>query len=135
MTSIGAISLGSFQTGAVLLAGLFCYDIFWVFGTEVMMTVATKVEAPIKFLYTAPPSETERVYPFSVLGLGDVVIPGLFVRLMTKVDEVLKPEKFSYFSAATAAYAIGMCLYYNDIAFVIENETLMPTLTQFFFEY
>jgi presenilin-like A22 family membrane protease len=42
MASLGAISLGSFQTGAVLLAGLFCYDVFWVFGTDVMMTVATK---------------------------------------------------------------------------------------------
>ena len=42
MVSLGAISLGSYQTGAILLAGLFCYDIFWVFGTDVMMTVATK---------------------------------------------------------------------------------------------
>jgi len=100
MASLGAISLGSFQTGAVLLAGLFCYDVFWVFGTDVMMTVATKgmwscyelflflhdhisssslpiscfhieVEAPVKFLYTAPLSDTPRPYPFSVLGLGD----------------------------------------------------------------
>ena len=76
MVSLGAISLGSFQTGAILLAGLFCYDVFWVFGTDVMMTVATKVEAPVKFLYTAPPSDTPKDYPFSVLGLGDVVIPG-----------------------------------------------------------
>jgi hypothetical protein len=36
-----------------------------------MMTVATKVEAPVKFLYTAPPSDTPKSYPFSVLGLGD----------------------------------------------------------------
>ena len=71
MLSLGAISLGSFQTGAILLAGLFFYDIFWVFGSDVMMTVATKVEAPVKFLYTAPPSDTPKAYPFSVLGLGD----------------------------------------------------------------
>jgi hypothetical protein len=30
MTSLGAISLGSFQTAAILLGGLFFYDIFWV---------------------------------------------------------------------------------------------------------
>ena len=73
------------------------------------MTVATKIEAPVKFLYTAPPTldGTPRSYPFSVLGLGDVVIPGLFVRFMGKVDEVLKPSQFSYFGAATIAYAIG----------------------------
>jgi len=108
MVSLGAISLGSFQTGAILLAGLFCYDIFWVFGTDVMMTVATKVEAPVKFLYTAPPSDTPKDYPFSVLGLGDVVIPGLFVRFMAKVDEVLQPKNLSYFTTATFAYGAGL---------------------------
>jgi hypothetical protein len=50
MVSLGAISLGSFQTGAVLLAGLFCYDVFWVFGTDVMMTVATKGNYPVFFV-------------------------------------------------------------------------------------
>ena len=117
MVSLGAISLGSYQTGALFLAGLFCYDAFWVFGTDVMMTVAMKVEAPVKFLYTAPPSDVPRDYPFSVLGLGDVVIPGLFVRLMTKVDEVLQPKNLSYFSGATVAYATGlaMCFGANEI--------------------
>eukprot|EP00566_Odontella_aurita_P012496 CAMPEP_0113547978 /NCGR_PEP_ID=MMETSP0015_2-20120614/12647_1 /TAXON_ID=2838 /ORGANISM="Odontella" /LENGTH=485 /DNA_ID=CAMNT_0000448575 /DNA_START=50 /DNA_END=1507 /DNA_ORIENTATION=+ /assembly_acc=CAM_ASM_000160 len=118
MTSLGAISLGSFQTGAILLAGLFCYDIFWVFGTDVMMTVATKVEAPVKFLYANPPELAEgKSYPFSVLGLGDVVIPGLFVRFMSKVDEALKPAVGSYFTAATAAYAVGLasCFVVNEI--------------------
>ena len=30
--------------------GLFFYDIFWVFGTDVMVSVATKFDAPIKVL-------------------------------------------------------------------------------------
>ncbi|KAL7439137.1 hypothetical protein ACHAXH_005309 [Discostella pseudostelligera] len=117
MVSLGAISLGSFQTGAILLAGLFCYDIFWVFGTDVMMTVATKVEAPVKFLYTSPPSDVPRSYPFSVLGLGDVVIPGLFVRLMSKADDILQPKNLSYFNVATGAYAFGLlaCFGANEI--------------------
>jgi len=29
------ISLGKYKVGAILLTGLFFYDIFWVFGTEV----------------------------------------------------------------------------------------------------
>lgn len=36
--SIGLISISSFSAAAILLAGLFCYDIFWVFGTEVMVS-------------------------------------------------------------------------------------------------
>ena len=116
MASLASISLGSFQTGAILLAGLFAYDIFFVFGSDVMMTVATKVEAPVKFLYTAPPSDTPRDYPFSVLGLGDVVVPGIFVRFMSRIDEVLVPT-YSYFTATTAAYAAGLaiCFTVNEI--------------------
>lgn len=109
MTSLGSISLGSFQTAVILLSGLFFYDIFWVFGTDVMMTVATKIEAPIKFIYPAPPNidGSIRAYPFSVLGLGDIVIPGLFVRFMGVMDKELKPEKISYLNAGTIAYGVG----------------------------
>lgn len=123
MTTLGAVSLGSFQTASILLAGLFFYDIFWVFGTDVMMTVATKVEAPVKFLFTAPPPPVDsnapiREYNFSVLGLGDVVIPGLFVRFMSKLDSVLQPAStLSYFNSATLAYALGLgvCFAVNEI--------------------
>lgn len=30
------LKIDSFQTGIILLAGLFVYDIWWVFGTEVV---------------------------------------------------------------------------------------------------
>jgi len=120
MITLTSVSLGTFQTAAVLLAGLFLYDIFWVFGTEVMMTVATKVEAPVKLLYPAPPPPegmAPRAYPFSLLGLGDVVIPGLFVAFMGTVEEALKPEKFGYYNVAVGAYAFGLaaCFIVNDI--------------------
>jgi len=119
MTSLGSISLGSFQTAVILLSGLFFYDIFWVFGTDVMMTVATKIEAPIKFIYPAPPNidGSIRAYPFSVLGLGDIVIPGLFVRFMGVMDKELKPEKISYLNAGTIAYGVGLasCFIVNEI--------------------
>jgi len=42
------IFLGNFKTGALLLALLFVYDIFFVFGTDVMVTVAKNIDAPIK---------------------------------------------------------------------------------------
>ncbi|CAN0110385.1 unnamed protein product [Ectocarpus sp. 12 AP-2014] len=81
MQSIGLISISTFPAAAILLTGLFCYDIFWVFGTEVMMTVATKIEAPVKFLFPSLTDPSKR-YPFSVLGLGDIVIPATFCTLM-----------------------------------------------------
>eukprot|EP00607_Mallomonas_marina_P001761 CAMPEP_0182437834 /NCGR_PEP_ID=MMETSP1167-20130531/85313_1 /TAXON_ID=2988 /ORGANISM="Mallomonas Sp, Strain CCMP3275" /LENGTH=167 /DNA_ID=CAMNT_0024630889 /DNA_START=885 /DNA_END=1388 /DNA_ORIENTATION=- len=51
------------------------------------MTVATKVEAPVKFLFPAAPAEMAiRKYPFSVLGLGDIVVPGIMAGLARKFD-------------------------------------------------
>jgi minor histocompatibility antigen H13 len=48
---IERISIGSYKIGAILLCGLFFYDIFWVFGTDVMVTVAKSFDGPIKLLF------------------------------------------------------------------------------------
>ena len=83
---IKQISLGSYKVGAILLAGLFLYDIFWVFGTEVMVTVARSFEAPIKLLFLREFATEESKAQFSMLGLGDIVIPGIFVALLLRFD-------------------------------------------------
>ncbi|VDP93940.1 unnamed protein product [Echinostoma caproni] len=46
--AIEYIKLNKFVNGCLLLGGLFFYDIFWVFGTPVMVSVAKSLEAPIK---------------------------------------------------------------------------------------
>ncbi len=48
VNAVEMISLDSIKVGCLLLGGLFLYDIFWVFGTDVMVTVAKGLEAPIK---------------------------------------------------------------------------------------
>ena len=75
--AIQLLNIDSFKTGMILLSGLFFYDIFWVFGTEVMVTVAKNFDAPIKVVFP------KDLFPllghkdkFSMLGLGDIVIPG-----------------------------------------------------------
>jgi minor histocompatibility antigen H13 len=40
------------MAGYILLAGLFFYDIFFVFGTNVMVTVAVSMDVPIKVKVT-----------------------------------------------------------------------------------
>ena len=42
------IQLDTFWAGFILLGGLFFYDIFFVFGTNVMVTVAISMDVPIK---------------------------------------------------------------------------------------
>jgi len=66
------------------------YDCFWVFGTPVMVTVAKGIEGPIKLLFPKKfPEEGEGLGKddFSMLGLGDVVLPGLFACLSLKFDK------------------------------------------------
>jgi minor histocompatibility antigen H13 len=45
------IDLSNFKVGFMLLWFLFFYDIFWVYGTDVMVTVAKKLDIPIKLLF------------------------------------------------------------------------------------
>jgi minor histocompatibility antigen H13 len=80
INAIQLLSLDSFKTGMILLSGLFFYDIFWVFYTPVMVSVAKNFDAPIKLLWPRDIisyllNDLEKVH-FTMLGLGDIVIPG-----------------------------------------------------------
>ncbi|KAF6165824.1 hypothetical protein GIB67_012721 [Kingdonia uniflora] len=86
-------------------AGLFVYDIFWVFFTPVMVSVAKSFDAPIKLLF--PTADSAR--PFSMLGLGDIVIPGIFVALALRFD-VSRGKETQYFRSAFFGYTAGMVL-------------------------
>lgn len=48
VNGVELLALNNVATGVTLLGGLFFYDVFWVFGTDVMVTVAKSFEAPIK---------------------------------------------------------------------------------------
>lgn len=98
------INIGSFSNGAIILVGLFFYDIFWVFGTDVMVTVATSFDAPIKLLF---PRESGRP---SLLGLGDIVIPGIFIALMLRFDKTIGPKNALYFTTCLISYMIGIAV-------------------------
>ncbi|KAE8663792.1 Signal peptide peptidase 1 [Hibiscus syriacus] len=102
---IEMLSLGSFTTGAILLSGLFVYDIFWVFFTPVMVSVAKSFDAPIKLLF--PTADSAR--PFSMLGLGDIVIPGIFVALALRFD-VSRGKESQYFKSTFLGYMVGLLI-------------------------
>jgi minor histocompatibility antigen H13 len=51
VNGVELLHLNNIITGCILLGGLFVYDIFWVFGTNVMVTVAKSFEAPIKLVF------------------------------------------------------------------------------------
>ncbi|KAF0691044.1 Aste57867_17656 [Aphanomyces stellatus] len=112
---IESLSLGSYKVGAILLCGLFFYDIFWVFGTDVMVTVATKFDGPIKLLFPRAFATATEKAKFSLLGLGDIVIPGIFVALLLRFDAVRagvtvagQPFARPYFNVNIIFYALAL---------------------------
>nr|CAD7198831.1 unnamed protein product [Timema douglasi] len=83
INGVELLNLNNVVTGCILLIGLFFYDVFWVFGTDVMVTVAKSFEAPIKLVF--PQDLLEQglsASNFAMLGLGDIVIPGIFIALL-----------------------------------------------------
>ncbi|KAF5836765.1 signal peptide peptidase-like protein [Dunaliella salina] len=90
------VGIRSFRVAGLLLVGLLLYDVFWVFaspsvvGNNVMLTVATSdvITGPSRLLF---PRELGGVgeaanYPFSLLGLGDIALPGLLACLALRYD-------------------------------------------------
>ncbi|XP_057385191.1 minor histocompatibility antigen H13 isoform X1 [Balaenoptera acutorostrata] len=111
LNGVELLHLNNVSTGCILLGGLFIYDIFWVFGTNVMVTVAKSFEAPIKLVF--PQDLLEKGLEadnFAMLGLGDIVIPGIFIALLLRFDISLKKNTHTYFYTSFAAYIFGLGL-------------------------
>lgn len=123
--AISILRLDSFFTGAATLGGLFLYDIWWVFGsgrifggTSVMESVARDFDAPIKIQF---PKQLGSNTGFTLLGLGDIVLPGIFIALALRFDYSQALKKFPaapprpsssfarpYFYSVFVAYVLGL---------------------------
>ena len=110
------IRLNKLLPGVVLLCLLFFYDIFWVFystkfttgGQSVMVAVATKFDVPAKLLMPHITND----YPTancSMLGLGDIVVPGIYIGFLIKFGKLLtRPKTRVYRNASLIAYAAAL---------------------------
>lgn len=118
---LSLVGLGSFAAAGSLLVGLLCYDAFWVFGSgyvfgdgtadsNVMMAVATSdaFRGPFRLLFprfedvlNPPPMGAT---PFSLLGLGDVAVPGLLACLALRYDASRATDMRGRATAAAAAF-------------------------------
>lgn len=92
------LSPTTFWTGSLVLGGLFIYDITMVFYTPLMVTVATSLDVPIKLVFPGVAGKRG-----SMLGLGDVVLPGIIMALALRFDLYLhylrKQKTSSVFSS------------------------------------
>lgn len=106
-----------------------------------MVTVARSIDLPLKLQF--PYFNSLRKLQFSLLGLGDVIIPGLFLSLCFKYDvdncivrrraSKMSQFKMSLYNAAFGSYVLGLLLTYAAL-FVFEHPQpalvfIVPCLT------
>uniref|UniRef100_A0A8K9XQ38 Signal peptide peptidase-like 2B n=1 Tax=Oncorhynchus mykiss TaxID=8022 RepID=A0A8K9XQ38_ONCMY len=126
------IRLPTFKACTMLLVTLFVYDIFFVFitplftksGESIMVEVAagpsdssTHEKLPmvlkVPCLNSSPLALCDR--PFSLLGFGDILVPGLLVAYCHRFDILMQSSRF-YFLACTIGYGIGLLITFVALA-------------------
>ncbi|XP_039103920.1 signal peptide peptidase-like 2B isoform X2 [Hyaena hyaena] len=126
------IRLPTFKACTLLLLVLFVYDVFFVFitpfltksGNSIMVEVATgpsdsatheKLPMVLKVprLNASPLALCDR--PFSLLGFGDILVPGLLVAYCHRFDIQVQSSRV-YFVACTVAYGLGLLVTFMALA-------------------
>jgi minor histocompatibility antigen H13 len=81
--AIGLFTVDSFSTGFLLLLGMLAYDVFWLFDTDIMLSISNLLEhAPTSIIW--PRNINTYVFHkliksnqyFTMFGLGDIIVPG-----------------------------------------------------------
>lgn len=118
------MSVSRFKYAFILLTLFFLYDMYLVFGTTVMLDVATGLDIPLKLqlpLYVAD-SESLNEYKMMMLGLGDIILPSMLIALCLRFDlyrhhekqpqsfHYLQPISRPYFITGLVAYGLGLIL-------------------------
>lgn len=82
------LKFSTYKIALIALTGLFIYDIYFVFYTDVMMTVAVNIDAPIKLELPRPPATlaNSSFKATSLLGLGDIAVPSMFISFLLRYD-------------------------------------------------
>uniref|UniRef100_A0A4W4G8S6 Signal peptide peptidase-like 2B n=1 Tax=Electrophorus electricus TaxID=8005 RepID=A0A4W4G8S6_ELEEL len=126
------IRLPTFKACTLLLVVLFIYDVFFVFitpyftksGESIMVEVAAgpsgsstheKLPMVLKVprLNFSPLSLCDR--PFSLLGFGDILVPGLLVAYCHRFDILMQSSRI-YFLACTVGYGVGLLITFVALA-------------------
>lgn len=121
LSAVQIFSLESFKAGLILLGGMSAYDVLWSFRPEITATAIKNLDAPVRIvfprlLFGLPAGQA---FKFASLGLGDIVIPGLFAALCLRFDQhragTRNPElgrstqfRKPYFTGCIVAYILGL---------------------------
>eukprot|EP00656_Telonema_subtile_P057277 TRINITY_DN938_c0_g1_i1.p1 TRINITY_DN938_c0_g1~~TRINITY_DN938_c0_g1_i1.p1 ORF type:complete len:322 (+),score=87.47 TRINITY_DN938_c0_g1_i1:152-1117(+) len=106
---IASIRITNLKVASVLLLAVLGYDVFWVylspmlFHQNVMLRVTQGVDLPIKI-----DIPYFRGLGHSTIGLGDLVLPGLFSAFLLRFDRGRNDVNDTYFTTFSVAYALGL---------------------------
>jgi signal peptide peptidase-like 2B len=138
LSILRSVNLPSLRVAAILLPAAFCYDVWWVFlqplvtgGQSVMVAVATAggTAERMPMLLEVPQNGPGTNPAYSMLGLGDVVLPGLLVALCRRFDLA---SSFSllkgYFLPCTIGYCAGLGATYAALAISLFGNQGQPAL-------
>lgn len=106
--AILSIRVEKFTSAAPFLWSLLIYDVFFVYTTDVMSSVASEIQGPVKFQISINGG-------LSILGLGDLVIPGIFISLCSRFDSFLYKllgKRTPYWKVGMVGYSIA--LFFTD---------------------
>ncbi|XP_034436827.1 signal peptide peptidase-like 2A isoform X5 [Hippoglossus hippoglossus] len=119
------ISLSNFKICVILLSLLLVYDVFFVFitpfftknGVSIMVQVALGPDAsgeklPVVMRVPRFSAWAQNLcgMQFSILGYGDIIVPGLLVAYCSRFDVWINSTKKIYFVSCCIAYLLGMIL-------------------------
>ncbi|XP_044294759.1 signal peptide peptidase-like 2A isoform X2 [Varanus komodoensis] len=127
---IKTLKVPNFKSCVLLLGLLLLYDVFFVFitpfitknGESIMVEVATgpsenseKLPVVIKVPKLIFSGTMLCQMPFSLLGYGDIVLPGLLVAYCHRFDIQTRSSRV-YFISCTIAYAVGMLVTFLSLS-------------------
>uniref|UniRef100_A0A8C6X176 Histocompatibility minor 13 n=1 Tax=Naja naja TaxID=35670 RepID=A0A8C6X176_NAJNA len=104
LNGVELLHLNNVSTGCILLGGLFIYDVFWVSSfISVLSHSSHAVVFPQDLLEKGLEADN-----FAMLGLGDIVIPGIFIALLLRFDISLKKNTHTHAYTSFVAYIFGL---------------------------
>jgi len=129
--AIRMINVSRFYIVLIFLGLMFVFDIFWVFGSakiissakgeghfshgefhlesstvSVMEKAATAIDIPIKIIIPNALTLIAKPLDFSLLGLGDIIIPSIALKFFKKFDE--RVRSIGLHGISSFGYFIGM---------------------------
>uniref|UniRef100_H2SR18 PA domain-containing protein n=1 Tax=Takifugu rubripes TaxID=31033 RepID=H2SR18_TAKRU len=119
------ISLSNFKICVILLSLLLVYDVFFVFitpfftknGVSIMVQVALGPDAAgerLPVVMRVPRFSAWALnmcgMQFSILGFGDIIVPGLLVAYCSRFDVRINSRNKVYFISSCIAYLLGIIM-------------------------